>query len=421
MLALSDEGTQRIDVPGIAVPGWVDARSSLTFISCSFVHQRPPAATAMDTRQRHAVAVVTSDLRVLLIARFVSGTTHGLFVGVASVVAVTLVPPANQGRAMSMVFGGIAVATVLGVPLGTAIAQLLDWRAVFAGISVLAVIVLLAAAGLVTSNVSRGAGGFSAQARGAFAPRVLLMLLVGAMLLGGQFAAFTYLVPYLQDVTQVPRELISVFLLIYGAASAVGVFVGGRFADKSARLTLVGANLLLLPALSLLYLFGDHLVLAACALAAWGVIGFGLVPALQLRVISLAGCGRDLAATLSASAANAGIAMGSLLGGRILERHGMSYVVLVSIAACALAAPLTLGHAVPKAVRRGEGCIADALKAIERARPPRIMRRSCSCGARLRIITGVGWQSWALNEAGMRPSWRVLRTHDCNSNASRCA
>lgn len=91
----------------------------------------------------------------------------------------------------------------------------------------------LATAVLVPSTVSRSASGFSTQARGALAPRVLLMLLVGAMLFGGQFAAFTYLVPYLQDVTQVPRELVSGFLLIYGVASAVGVFVGGRFADRS--------------------------------------------------------------------------------------------------------------------------------------------------------------------------------------------
>ncbi len=289
------------------------------------------------------ITVVASDLNVLLVVRFVSGTTHGLFVGVASVVAVTLVPPASQGRAMSMIFGGIAVATVLGVPLGVLVAQLAGWRAVFAGVAALGVIVFLATIVLVPTSMSRGASGFLAQARGALAPRVLLMLLVGAMLLGGQFAAFTYLVPYLQDVTQVPPELISVFLLIYGMASAVGAYVGGRFADRSASRTLIGANLLLVPALGLLYFYGDRLVIAGFVLAAWGVIGFGLVPALQLRVISLAGCGRDLAATLSASAVNAGIAVGSLLGGQMLERHGVSSVVLVSIAISALAAPLTWG------------------------------------------------------------------------------
>jgi MFS transporter, DHA1 family, inner membrane transport protein len=289
------------------------------------------------------VAVVASDLDVLLVVRFVSGTTHGLFVGVASVVAVTVVPPANQGRAMSMVFGGIAVATVLGVPLGTLIAQLLGWRAVFAGVAALGVIVLLAIVVFVPTTVSPGAKGFAAQARGALAPRVLLVLLAGTMLLGGQFVAFTYLVPYLQEVTHVSRELISVFLLIYGVASAVGAFIGGRFADKSASRTLIGANVLLVPVLGLLYSFGDHLVIAAFVLAAWGVVGFGLVPALQLRVISLAGCGRDLAATLSASAANAGVALGSLMGGQILEHHGVNYVVLVSMAVCAIAFPLTWG------------------------------------------------------------------------------
>jgi DHA1 family inner membrane transport protein len=303
----------------------------------------------------NALAVVTSNLHILLAVRFVSGTTHGLFVGVASVVAVSLVPPSQQGRAMAMVFGGIAVATVLGVPLGTLIAQLLSWRAVFAGIVALALMVLLATAMLVPSTASRGASGFGTQARSALAPRVLMVLAVGSMLLGGQFAAFTYLVPYLQEVTRVPRELISAFLLIYGVASAIGAFVGGRFADKSASLTLVSANVLLVPTLGLLYFFGGHLVVAALVLAAWGVVGFGLVPALQLRVISLAGCGRDLAATLSASAANAGVAIGSLIGGWMLERHGVSSVVLVAIAVCALAFPLTWGTQFLKPLPAGTG------------------------------------------------------------------
>jgi len=287
------------------------------------------------------VVIVTSHFFLLILARFVSGTTHGLFVGVASVVAMRLVPADQQGRAVSMVFGGIAVATVLGVPLGALIAQELGWRAVFAGIAALGLAVSLAAAALVPITERVRASGFRAQARSALAPRVILVFAVGAMLFGGQFAAFTYLVPYLRNVTHVPSELISAFLLIYGVASTFGAFVGGRFADRDASGTLIGANVLLVLVLGLLYLFGGRFIATALVLAAWGVVGFGLVPALQLRVITLAGCGRDLAATLSASAVNGGIAMGSLIGGWMLQHQGVNGGVLIAISLSLLAFPLT--------------------------------------------------------------------------------
>jgi DHA1 family inner membrane transport protein len=124
---------------------------------------------------------------------------------------------------------------------------------------------------------------------------------------------------------------------------------------------LIGANLLLLPTLAALYFFGAHLAVTAVVLAAWGVVGFGLVPALQLRVVSLAGCGRDLAATLSASAANAGVATGSFLGGWALERHGVSAVVLIAIAVCAIALPLTWASQFLRArPAPADGCDDDA-------------------------------------------------------------
>jgi DHA1 family inner membrane transport protein len=242
-------------------------------------------------------------LAVLACAAFVVGTAEFIVVGVLDVVSRDL------GVSIS-VAGYLVMAYALGISIGAPIVMAL------------------------TTQLER---------RMLLMGTLALMLAVGSLLLGGQFAAFTYLVPYLQDVTRVPRGLISAFLLIYGAASAVGAFVGGRFADRSASVTLISANVLLVPTLGLLYLFGSHLIVAAFALAAWGIVGFGLVPALQLRVISLAGCGRDLAATLSASAANAGIAAGSLIGGEMLEHHGVSSVVLVAIAVCALALPLTWG------------------------------------------------------------------------------
>jgi DHA1 family inner membrane transport protein len=286
-------------------------------------------------------AVYAVGFGALLAARLVTGSIHGLFIGVASSVAAGLVTPDRRGQAMATVFGGIAVATVLGVPLGTLIGQALGWRATFVGIVALAVVALVATLFLVPSVPSPVPVGLRAQARSAFAPRVVATLAVGFLLLGGQFTVLTFLAPYLEEVTGIDRSLISAFLLTFGVASAVGTFYGGRFADRSPTRTLVAANVLLVAALGVLYLLGASPVPAAVALGLWGLVGFGLVPSLQLRVITLAGAGGDLAATLGASAVNAGIAVGALVGGLALASGGPDSTVLTGLVVCAVALPAT--------------------------------------------------------------------------------
>ncbi|MDG4789574.1 MFS transporter [Micromonospora sp. WMMD1102] len=287
------------------------------------------------------VAVVAADFGSLLVARAVTGTIHGLFVGVASMIAASLVPAARRGQAISMVFGGIAVSTVLGVPLGTLVGQAFGWQASFVCIIVLGVVALVLSLALVPAVPTQGSGGAVVQAKAALAPRVLATLAVGLLLLGGQFTVFTYLAVYLEEVTGVSGGLVSAFLLVYGIASAVGIAVGGRFADIDPTRTLLVANAVLVLALGALYLFGGSPVATAALLAVWGMVGFGLVPSFQLRVISLAGQGADLAATLGASAVNAGIAGGAVIGGLALAGRGVEAVVLTGLIICVVALPVT--------------------------------------------------------------------------------
>lgn len=287
----------------------------------------------------NVVTAAAVNYGMLLAARVVTGAVQGLFIGVASVVAAGLVPPDRRGQAMSMVFGGIAVSTVLGVPLGTVLGRALGWRAAFVAIVALTGLALVCTVVFVPAVDGQPPPRFAEQARAAFAPPVLAVLGVGLLLIGGQFTAFTYLSPYLQQVTGIPGGAVSGFLLIYGIASAVGTFAGGRLADRSAALTLVGANALLIAALGVLYVVGSIPVLVALALAAWGLIGFGLVPSLQLRVISLAGPGGDLAATLGASAVNLGIAAGAFAGGLVVAGPGVYAVVLTGMVIVAVALP----------------------------------------------------------------------------------
>jgi DHA1 family inner membrane transport protein len=318
----------------------------------------------------NALAVAATGFGMMIAARFVTGSIHGLFIGVASVVAAGVVPPERKGRAMSMVFGGIAVATVVGIPLGTLVGQTVGWRATFAAIIVLGAVALLATLAFVPPVEGSGAGGIATQARCAFAPRVLAMLAVGVLLMAGQFAVFTYLTPFLEQVTGIPGGWVSAFLLAFGVASALGTFVGGPAADRSTTTTLWVGNALVIVMLAALYFASSTPILVALVLTAWGLLMFAILPSLQLRVISLAGAGGNLAATLSASAANAGIAAGAAVGGWVVAAHGVHALVLVGMLICGIALPASWAARWLAVPEEGTACRAAAPGVVEAAEGP---------------------------------------------------
>lgn len=303
----------------------------------------------------NVLAMVAVNFAMLMAARIITGCVQGLFIGVSSAAAAMLVPPERRGHALSMIFGGLAVATVVGVPLGTLVGQTLGWRAAFAAVAVMSVAAFAWLLSAMPPVAPLGEGGFAGQAPRAAAPRVLAVMGIALVVLGGQFTAFTYITPFLQQVTGISGALVSAFVLSFGAASAVGNFVGGKMADRFPTGTLAVAGTWLALSLLLLYLAGSVPALAVLALLAWGLGGFALIPALQLRVLNLAGSGADLAATLNASAINVGIACGAVAGGWIISGHGVRSVVGIAAIVCAAVVPAMAASGllrVPAAVRR---------------------------------------------------------------------
>ncbi|MEU0562343.1 MFS transporter [Dactylosporangium sp. NPDC006015] len=285
------------------------------------------------------VAVVTADFATFVVVRAVTGALQGLFVGLAFTAGISMVPAERIGRAFSAVIGGFAVSTALGVPIGTLIGEVSSWEGAYLAIIGLGALVLAALTLAIPPVPSGGAGNAWTQARHAFAPRVLALLGLCVLLFAGPYATLTYITPFLDQVTGISGALISAFLLAYGAATAIGAFGGGRFADRNASRTILVTNVVLVAALVLLYFVAEVPLLVALALVIWGVAGFGMVPSLQYRIVALSGPGADLAATLPASAINAGIALGSLIGGWALATHGASAPVIVGIVVSAIAAP----------------------------------------------------------------------------------
>jgi MFS transporter, DHA1 family, inner membrane transport protein len=285
------------------------------------------------------VVAVSTDYDLTLVARCLTGAFAGLFDATAFAVGIAVVPPARAGRALAVVISGVAVSAAVGVPLGTLLGQALGWRGSYTVIVALLVLTLFATVAVVPSVPSAG-GGVGDQARYAFAPRVLAVLVLCALVFGSTFAALTYIVPFLQDVTGVSDTLISVFLLAYGAATAVGSFVGGRLADWNAGRTLIMGTIGGAGSLAALYLFGANPFLVALLLMALGIFSMGLGPALQYRVVALAGPGEQLAQSLPASAINLGIAFGSFAGGLALGAFTTSAAVLTGLAIAIVAVPV---------------------------------------------------------------------------------
>jgi MFS transporter, DHA1 family, inner membrane transport protein len=286
--------------------------------------------------------VLTANYNLFLGARVLTGALQGLFVAVGFVVGISAVGPERMGQAISAVFSGFAVSAALGVPLGTLVGQALGWRGSFTAIVVLSVIALVATLVLVPSTPSTG-GGAGNQAKYAFAPRVLAILLLNFLAFASLYAALTYIVPFLEGVTGITGALISVFLLAYGVATAVGSIAGGKFADKNASGTLIVAFIGVSVALLALYFVGSIAFLVIIVLLAWGLFALGMAPSLQYRVVSLAGPGGALASSLPASAANIGIAFGSIAGGVAVGSYSASAAVLTGLIIAVVAIPIAWG------------------------------------------------------------------------------
>jgi DHA1 family inner membrane transport protein len=286
------------------------------------------------------VPLLTADFGLFIAARAITGALGGLFVAVAFVVGIAIVGPERMGRAISVVFGGFAVSGALGVPLGTLVGQSMAWRGTFAGIVVVAVLTLIATLAVVPSVASTGSGAAN-QARYAFAPRVLAMLFLQFLVFASVYSVLTYIVPFLEGVTGISGALVSVFLLAYGVATAVGSIAGGRFADQNAARTLIVATTGTAVALAALYFVGAFAFLVALVLLVWGLFALGMVPSLQYRVVSLAGPGGALASSLPPSAANVGIAFGSVAGGfAISESSTASSVVIAGLVIAVVSIPV---------------------------------------------------------------------------------
>ena len=271
----------------------------------------------------NTMAALSPGYVPLLVARVLSAFAHGVFFSVGSTIAADLVPEDKRASAIAMMFMGLTVAIVTGVPLGTLIGQTFGWRATFAAVAALGVIAFVGLWVLLPSTLKKApAATIGDQVRVLGSGRLLIVFAMTALGYGGTFVAFTFLASILEQVTGFHASSVSLILVLYGIAIAIGNVAGGRLANRDP----VRALVWLFAAQALvLVVFGFTAVspwLTIPTLAALGFLSFANVPGLQMYVVQLAGVVRpaavDVASALNIAAFNLGIAAGAWVGGLVV-------------------------------------------------------------------------------------------------------
>lgn len=271
----------------------------------------------------NTAAALSPGYETLLVARVLSAFAHGVFFSVGATIAADLVPADRRASAIAMVFMGLTVAIVTGVPMGTWIGQSFGWRATFWAVAGLGVIAFLGIAALLPSNLSRAEPAhLRDQLRVLGSGRLLIVYGMTALGYGGTFVAFTYLASILEHVTGFAASSVSLILVLYGLAIAVGNIAGGRIADRDPVKALTFLFLAQAAVLVLLTFTAVSPWLALPTLALLGFLSFANVPGLQIYVVELAKRYRpgavDVASALNIAAFNLGIAIGAWVGGLVV-------------------------------------------------------------------------------------------------------
>ncbi|WMN89262.1 MFS transporter [Vibrio parahaemolyticus] len=283
----------------------------------------------------------------LILARILTGLAHGVFFSIGSTIATGLVSKEKAASAIAIMFTGLTVALVTGVPLGTYIGQSFGWQATFLIVAVLGLVALIGSALLVPSNLKQPpVTKLTSQLKVLTQPRLLLVYAITALGYGGTFTAFTFLAPILEQVSGFGSSAIGLIMLVYGVSVAVGNIWGGKMADKMGPIKALKVIFSGLATVLIVFNFSAVNPIAAVAtILVWGAFAFGNVPGLQVYVVQLAEKytpdAVDVASGLNIAAFNVGIALGSWGGGLIVSNAGLMHTPWIGAVIVVIALALT--------------------------------------------------------------------------------
>ncbi|MFI7521324.1 MFS transporter [Micromonospora globbae] len=272
------------------------------------------------------LSAVAGHYPTMMVGRVVAALCHGAFFGIGAVVAAGLVAPARRAGAIALMFAGLTIANVLGVPFGTLLGQHLGWRSTFWAITGIGVVALIGLAALVPARASADApaGGLRGELRAFTHPQVWLSLVITVLGFGGMFGAFTYIAFTLTEVSGFASGAVPWLLVLFGVGLFAGNLLGGRAADVSLSRTLVVVLAALTVVLAGFALTAGSRPLTIAALVLMGGFGFATVPPLQMRIMRYANEAPTLASGANIAAFNVGNALGAWVGGLTIAA-GLGY------------------------------------------------------------------------------------------------
>ncbi|RBA24271.1 MFS transporter [Herminiimonas fonticola] len=309
------------------------------------------------------LCAVATDYNFLMVARIITSLCHGAFFGIGSVVAASLVPENRKASAVALMFTGLTLANVLGVPLGTALGQVAGWQMPFWAVAVLGVLSLIGLWRVMPVGHDEEKTDIRAEIgqlrnAGLWAALATTMLFSAAV-----FALFTYVAPLLEDVTHVSPRTVTWTLFLIGLGLTVGNYIGGRLADWRLGTALTGIFLVLAVVGAIVRWTSPYLIPVEINLFLWALVSFAAVPGLQVNVMIFGKAAPNLVATLNIGAFNVGNALGAWVGGSVIGAGFGLQAVPLAAAVLALAALVAIRISL-HFVQRAAGVTSEPVVAV---------------------------------------------------------
>lgn len=271
------------------------------------------------------ISAMASSYEILLAGRIIAALCHGAFFSIGAVVASDMVPENRKAAAISLMFAGLTVSNVIGVPVGTFVGLEAGWRATFWALAVIGVITAIGIRALIpmmpvnaNTNLAKEFGVFKR-------PQVWVSALMSILSFGAVIGGFTYIAFTLTEVSQFSESMVPWLLVLFGIGTFFGNIYGGKAADKSLNKSLGLILIVLAAVLTVFALNAQNQVLTIVCLLLMGTVGLATAPGLQLRMMKYAGDAPTVASGANIAAFNIGNALGALLGGIAISR-GLGYV-----------------------------------------------------------------------------------------------
>lgn len=276
------------------------------------------------------MATIASSYGVLMASRLLTSLAHGSFFGVGAIMAASLVEYSRRASAMALMFTGLTVANIIGVPFGTFVGQQFGWRSSFLIIAIIGFITLIGIYMLVPKPKEQKSTDLKKELAVLKNNQLWLALLIAMFCFGSVFTLFTYITPILTDVTGFQSNAVSWLLVVFGLGVTVGNILGGKLADWNINLSLQYILIVFILYFFVLYVLQFSMILMIPGIFIFGVLAFSMVPMLQFRILGLSAEAPTIASTLNQSAMNLGNAGGAFAGGLSVTYLPLHDLVLVA-------------------------------------------------------------------------------------------